>query len=127
VPVVSLLLVDDQATFRVAIRSVLEEVPDDGHAGETGFTVVGEAGDGEQAVTLASSLRPRVVLMDVRLPGIDGPEATRRILEQDASIAVVLMSTSRRGDLGADLLDCGAVGFIPKEAMAPETLRRLLG
>jgi two-component system invasion response regulator UvrY len=67
------------------------------------------------------------VLMDVRLPGIDGPEATRRILEQDASIAVVLMSTSRRGDLGADLLDCGAVGFIPKEAMAPETLRRLLG
>ena len=65
--------------------------------------------------------------MDVRLPGIDGPEATRRILEHDESIAVVLMSTARRGDLGADLMDCGAVGFIPKEALDPEALRTLLG
>jgi two-component system, NarL family, invasion response regulator UvrY len=122
VPAVSLLLVDDQPTFRVAIRSMLEEVP-----GDTGFTVVGEAVDGEGAVALASALRPRVVLMDVRLPGIDGPEATRRILEHDGSIAVVLMSTARRVDLGADLMECGAVGFLPKEALDPEALWGLLG
>jgi two-component system invasion response regulator UvrY len=122
VPAVSLLLVDDQPTFRVAIRSMLEEVP-----GDTGFAVVGEAVDGEGAVALASALRPRVVLMDVRLPGIDGPEATRRILEHDGSIAVVLMSTARRVDLGADLMECGAVGFLPKEALDPEALWSLLG
>jgi two-component system invasion response regulator UvrY len=122
VPAVSLLLVDDQPTFRVAIRSMLEEVP-----GDTGFAVVGEAVDGEGAVALASALRPRVVLMDVRLPGIDGPEATRRILEHDGSITVVLMSTARRVDLGADLMECGAVGFLPKEALDPEALWSLLG
>ncbi len=124
---VSLLLVDDQPTFRVAIRSMLEEVTDGGHAEGTGFSVVGEAVDGEGAVALASALRPEVVLMDVRLPGIDGPEATRRILEEDGSIAVVLMSTARRRDLGADLLECGAVGFIPKEALDPEALWGVLG
>jgi DNA-binding NarL/FixJ family response regulator len=130
VPAVSLLLVDDQPTFRVAIRSMFEEVRDaseDGDDDASGFAVVGEAVDGEGAVALASALRPRVVLMDVRLPGIDGPEATRRILEQDGSIAVVLMSTARRIDLGVDLMECGAVGFIPKEALDPETLWSLLG
>jgi two-component system invasion response regulator UvrY len=124
---VSLLLVDDQPTFRVAIRSMLEEVTDGDGAEGTGFSVVGEAVDGEGAVALASALRPEVVLMDVRLPGIDGPEATRRILEEDESIAVVLMSTARRRDLGADLLECGAVGFIPKEALDPEALWGVLG
>jgi DNA-binding NarL/FixJ family response regulator len=128
---VSLLLVDDQASFRVAIRSMLEDgsggagaqaAPEDPYA----FAIVGEAADGEEAVVLAASLRPRVVLMDVRLPGINGPEATRRILEEDGSITVVLMSTARRSDLAADLLDCGAVGFLPKEALDPESLRRLL-
>jgi DNA-binding NarL/FixJ family response regulator len=127
VPAVSVLLVDDQRSFRVALRSMLEDASGDGAAVGAGFSVVGEAVDGEEAVDLAASLRPRVVLMDVRLPGIHGPEATRRILDRDRSIAVVLMSTARRDDLGADLLACGAVGFLSKEALDPVALWELLG
>jgi DNA-binding NarL/FixJ family response regulator len=150
----TLLLVDDQPAFRLAIRTMLEEEddscgrgPDDRHgdpsptlrpdgapptpgtrhAPASAFEVVGEAEDGEQAVAMASSLRPDVVLMDVRMPRVDGPEATRRILARDASATVVLMSTARRADLGADLLDCGAVGFLPKETLDLLSLSRLLG
>jgi DNA-binding NarL/FixJ family response regulator len=125
-PPLSLLVVDDQPFFRGAIRAMFEDGHDDGSPDADPFSVVGEAADGEQAVDLASSLRPDVVLMDVRLPGIDGPQATRLILAHDASVSVVLMSTARRGDLAADLLECGAVGFLAKETLEPASLRRLL-
>jgi CheY-like chemotaxis protein len=71
----SVLLVDDHRAFRVAVRSVLDAEPT--------YTVVAEATDGEEAVALARRLRPDLVLMDVRLPGINGIEATRRILAQE--------------------------------------------
>jgi DNA-binding NarL/FixJ family response regulator len=126
-PPLSLLVVDDQQPYRVAIRAMFEDGHDDDSQDGDPFAIVGEAVDGEQAVDLASSLRPDVVLMDVRLPGMDGPEATRLILANDASVTVVLMSTARRGDLAADLLECGAVGFLAKETLEPASLRRLLG
>ena len=125
-PPLSLLVVDDQPSFRVAIRAMFEDGQGDGSQDGDPFEVVGVAVDGEQAVDLASSLRPDVVLMDVRLPGIDGPQATRLILAHDASVSVVLMSTARRADLAADLLECGAVGFLAKETLEPASLRRLL-
>jgi two-component system, NarL family, invasion response regulator UvrY len=114
----SVLLVDDHRPFRVMIRSLLD--------GESSYVVVGEAGDGEDAVELARSLRPDVVLMDVRLPGINGAEATRRILADAPATAVVLVSTVRRAALPADLLHCGAVGFMQKEDVAPASLKALI-
>jgi len=115
----SVLLVDDHPAFRVAVRSVLDAEPT--------YTVVAEATDGEEAVTLALRLRPDLVLMDVRLPGINGIEATRRILAQEPLTTVVLLSTVRRWDLPSDLLACGAVGFLKTEAVDPQALEELIG
>jgi two-component system, NarL family, invasion response regulator UvrY len=112
------LLVDDQLPFRIAARSLFGSDP--------AYTVVGEAADGEEAVDLATALRPDLVLMDVRLPGMNGLETTRRILQRDPSTTVVLVSTVRRSDLPADLLSCGAIGFLPKESLDPVTLAQLV-
>ena len=112
------LLVDDQLPFRIAARSVLESGDD--------YVVIGEAADGERAVELARSLQPQVILMDVRLPGISGIEATRRILQNDPAAVVVLLSTHGAADLPADLLHCGALGFLRKEMLDPLALSRLL-
>jgi DNA-binding NarL/FixJ family response regulator len=115
----SVLLVDDHRQFRVTIRSLLDH--------EASYVVVGEAGDGEEAVELARSLRPDLILMDVRLPGINGIEATRRILASAPTTAVVLLSTVRRAALPADLLACGAVGFLQKEDVDHVALDDLVG
>jgi two-component system, NarL family, invasion response regulator UvrY len=115
----SVLLVDDHHAFRLAVRSLLDSEP--------AYVVVAEAADGEEAVDLALELRPDLVLMDVRLPGINGVEATRRILAREPSTTVVLLSTLRRVDLPSDLLECGAVGFLQKEAVGPVALERLIG
>jgi DNA-binding NarL/FixJ family response regulator len=112
------LLVDDQLPFRRAARSLLEA--------EDGYRVVGEARNGEEAVTLSGRLRPEVVLMDVRLPGISGIEATRQILAVDPQVVVVLVSTHSQADLPSDLLRCGAAGFLRKESLDPTTLDELV-
>lgn len=115
---VTVLLVDDHLPFRVAARALLEA--------EEGFVVAGEADDGEQAVELARSLRPDLVLMDVRMPGIDGIEATRRILADDPTAFVVLLSTHAAVELPADLSTCGAATFLRKELLDSTTLAQLL-
>ncbi len=113
------MLVDDHRAFRLAVRSVLDAEP--------AYTILAEAADGQEAVDLALRLRPDVVLMDVRLPGINGIEATRRILARAPRTRVVLLSTVRRWDLPADLLECGAVGFLQKEDLDPHVLAELIG
>ena len=112
------LLVDDQPPFRMAARSLLE-------ADDT-YVVVGEASDGQDAVALARTLRPELILMDVRLPGMNGIEATRRILMGDPATIVVLLSTHQVADLPPDLLQCGAAGFLRKEALNPTALELLV-
>jgi DNA-binding NarL/FixJ family response regulator len=115
---VDVLVVDDQRPFRTAARGMLEATED--------FRVIGEATSGEQAIELAASLQPRLVLMDVLLPGIDGIDATRRIVDASPGTAVVLVSTRRRNELPAALDRCGAAGFFQKEDLDPDALEALL-
>lgn len=116
---IPVLVVDDQAPFRAIARQVVELTP--------GFNVVGEAESGEDAVRLAAELAPRLVLMDINLPGINGIEATRRILTAAPATAVVLLSTYRESDLPADALDCGARRYVHKEDFEPGVLLDVAG
>jgi DNA-binding NarL/FixJ family response regulator len=111
--VISVLLADDHHLVRTGFRVILEAEDD--------LTVVGEASDGRQAVDLAASLRPDVVLMDVEMPGVDGLEATRRIVAADAGPAVLILTTFDRDDYLFAALQAGASGFLLKNG-TPEDL-----
>lgn len=109
------LIVDDQEPFRAAARTVVELTD--------GFEVVGEAGSGETGVNAARELRPDLVLMDVNLPGIDGLEATRRILADSAGeIAVVMLSTYEADEYAPRAVQVGAAAYIPKSEFEPDRL-----
>ena len=111
------VLVDDQALLRAGLRALLDA--------EDGIEVVGEAGDGEQAVALAREQRPDVVLMDIRMPGVDGLEATRRIAADAelASVKVVVLTTFEIDEYVFEALRAGAAGFLLKEADPDEIVR----
>jgi DNA-binding NarL/FixJ family response regulator len=114
---VPVLIVDDQAPFRTVARTVVALAP--------GFSVVGEAETGEQALDRVDELQPGLILMDINLPGISGIEATRRITAADASATVILLSTYTEDDLPADARTCGAAAYVHKEDMSPALLRRI--
>ena len=111
------LIVDDQAPFRSVARTVVALAP--------GFSVVAEAESGEQALDLAGEHHPGLVLMDINLPGINGIEASRRILTADPETTVILLSTYTQDDLPADARTCGAAAYVHKEDMSPALLRRI--
>jgi len=102
------LLCDDQALVRVGLRKILDAEDD--------LEVVGEAGDGEDAVTEAIGLRPDVVLMDIRMPVLDGIEATRRIVSARPVTRVVILTTFGLDGYVYDALRVGASGFMLKSA-----------
>jgi len=109
-----LLVVDDQALVRAGFRKLLE--------GVDGFEVVAEAADGAEAVDMAQLWHPDVILMDVRMPVLDGIEATRRILGRPASTArVLVLTTFGLDEVVFDALRAGASGFMLKDA-PPEDL-----
>ena len=114
---VRVLIVDDQAPFRRAARAVVTLTP--------GFEVVGEAESGEDAVALAASLRPGLVLMDINLPGINGIEATRRITTAAPATVVMLLSTYQADDLPFDREGSGAVAYVHKERFGPDVIREV--
>lgn len=111
---VRVLIVDDQKPFREASNMVVEMTD--------GFEVVGEAEHGEEAVAMASDLRPDLVLMDVQMPGIDGLEATRRIMQLDSPPRVLVMSTHESGSYEEPALAAGAIAFIPKSQFSMDAL-----
>ena len=117
VTAVRVLVVDDQVPFRNAAKTVVRVTP--------GFEVVGEAESGEQAVELAASLEPDLVLMDINLPGIDGIEAVRRITAARPETVAFLVSTIKENDLPSDARSCGAAAFVSKEAFEPSVLKSL--
>jgi DNA-binding NarL/FixJ family response regulator len=113
---IRVLLVDDQPLLRTGFRLILE--------GEADIAVVGEAGDGAQAVELTRTLLPEVVLMDIRMPGVDGIEATRRIVREEAAKhdpRVLILTTFDLDEYVVEAVRAGASGFLLKDA-PPEDL-----
>ncbi|NYI07349.1 response regulator [Allostreptomyces psammosilenae] len=113
---IPVLLADDQTLVRAGFRSILD--------GEDDITVVAEAADGEQAVRLTRELRPAVVLMDIRMPGTDGLEATRRIVadERLAGVRVIILTTFDLDDYVYGALRAGASGFLVKDTEPMELI-----
>jgi DNA-binding NarL/FixJ family response regulator len=111
------LIADDQAIVRSGLRVLISRDP--------GLTVVGEAATGRQAIDLARELRPDVILMDIRMPGLDGIQATREILQRPpaAGIRVIVLTTFDSDQNVFDALRAGASGFLLKDA-DPDELRR---
>ena len=134
---IRVLIADDQALLRTGFRLILRSEPD--------MVVVGEAGDGEEATRLAGDLVPDVVLMDLRMPGVDGVEATRRIVGANPQVRVVILTTFDLDEYVFASLQAGASAFLLKDAkenqllaairiaaeggslFAPSVTRRLIG
>ncbi|MBB4687110.1 response regulator [Amycolatopsis jiangsuensis] len=116
---IRVVLADDQALVRAGFRVLLET--------EDGFEVAGEAGDGAQAVALALEHRPDIVVMDVRMPGTDGLEATRRITGHPdlAEVKVLVLTTFDVDEYVYEALRAGASGFLLKDTEPVELLRAL--
>lgn len=133
---ITVLLVEDQVLVRAGFRLVVDSQPD--------MRVIGEAGDGQQGIDAAARLAPAVVVMDVRMPGVDGLEATRRILTTPDPPRVLVLTTYDLDDYAVAAVRAGASGFLLKDApaehflsairsvhagdavLAPSTTRRLL-
>jgi DNA-binding NarL/FixJ family response regulator len=112
---VRILIADDQALVRAGFRMILDA--------EEGLDVVGEASDGGEAVTLAGQMEPDVVLMDIRMPDVDGIEATRRIIAAagDRTVRVLMLTTFDANEYVYEALRAGASGFLLKD-VPPEQL-----
>jgi len=114
---VAVVTVDDQAVFRKVARDVIEATP--------GFEAIGEAASGEEALVLVAATAPELVLMDVRMPHMDGVEAARRIQRSDHPPVIVLVSAEEDDVLAGGLESSGAVAFVRKHELCPARLRAL--
>jgi DNA-binding NarL/FixJ family response regulator len=114
---IRLLLADDQPLIRTGFRMILEETAD--------IDIVGEAQDGTEAVRLAAALDPDVILMDVRMPGVDGIEATRRILARNPAARVLILTTFDLDEYAFSALRAGASGFVLKDVPVDELARAI--
>src|SRR5437763_13612993 len=119
---ITVLLVDDHSLVRRGFRRMLED--------ESDMEVVGEAGDGEESIKLAKQLRPQVVVMDCALPGMNGLQATRQIIEHSPGTAVLMLSMHSENTWVRQAIDAGAKGYVLKNAMNLElgpAVRRVAG
>jgi two-component system, NarL family, response regulator DegU len=111
---VRLMLVDDHKALRQGLRRSLEE--------EEGFSIVGEAADGDEAVRMAPVVQPDLILRDVSMPDMDGVEATRRILQADPSRRVVMLTMHVDKDIIESAIKAGAVGYLTKDCSIDEII-----
>ena len=114
---IRVLIADDHPVFRDGLRGLVERAPD--------LELAGEAETGVEAVELAGSNRPGIVLMDLRMPEMSGIEATRRILEADPSVGVLVLTMSEDDESLFAAMRAGARGYIPKDADSEELLRAI--
>jgi DNA-binding NarL/FixJ family response regulator len=114
---IRVLLVDDEELVRTGLRMILEAEDD--------IEVVGEAGDGAEAIAHTASLSPDVVLMDIRMPRVDGLEATRRLVELDAAARIVVLTTFDLDEHVYEALRAGASGFLLKDTPAHQLVHAI--
>ena len=114
---IRILIADDHPHFRDGLRALLVSASD--------LEVVGEAADGEEAISLAADLQPDVILMDLGMPGVGGIEATRRILRTSPHIAILVVSMFEDDDSVFAALQAGARGYLLKGALKAEILRSI--
>ena len=112
-----ILLADDHPMLRQGIRQLLEREQD--------FEVVAEAGDGEEAVKLASELKPHVVVMDISMPKLSGLEATKQIKAKHPATAVLVLTIHDEDEYITGLLDAGVAGYLLKSAYGPELVNAI--
>jgi DNA-binding NarL/FixJ family response regulator len=115
---VRVLIADDQTLFRVGLARLLEEDPH--------VQIVGQAGDGVEAVKLAAALKPDVVLMDLKMPNLDGIEATRQIASSQPDVRVLLLTTFEADNHVIQALKAGASGYILKDSKPDSIVSSLL-
>jgi DNA-binding NarL/FixJ family response regulator len=111
---IRLLIADDHALVRSGLRSMLEREP--------GFEIIGEAEDGREAVELCRSLRPDLILMDLRMPRMDGLEATRTIKQESPEIGVLMVTMHENPDYMLEAIKAGAAGYVLKDAPLDELI-----
>lgn len=113
----TILLVDDYEIIRMGMKALLAEDPK--------IQVVGEASNGLDAIRLVRSLEPQLVIMDIQMPGIDGLEATRKIMRVNPSTKIIVISIFNEVNYPTRLLEAGAVGYLSKEASLQEVLKAI--
>jgi len=114
---IKILIADDQSLFREALRTLLSAYP--------GLEIVGDASNGEEALRLAFTLNPDVVLMDLRMPVVDGVEATRKIVKLGKNIKVIVLTTFDDDETVFDGLRAGAVGYLLKDVSADKLIEAI--
>jgi len=114
----TVVIVDDHAGFRRMARRMLEDA---------GFDVVGEAADGAEALASVAALGPRLVLLDIQLPDLDGFGVARRLAESGSDVAVILTSSRSASDYGARISRAPAIGFIAKAELSGPAVASMLG
>ena len=114
---IRVLIADDHPVFRDGLHALVDAAPD--------LDFVGEATTGIEAVDLAASGRPAVILMDLRMPDLSGIEATRRILEADPTVGILIVTMSEDDESLFAAMRAGARGYIPKDADSDELLRAI--
>src|SRR5688500_9495489 len=114
---IRVLIVDDHEIVREGLQTLLAEEPD--------FEVAGSAGDGASAVAFAKATKPDVILMDLLMPGLDGIEATRRILRDNPAARVLVLTTFADDQHVRDAIQAGAIGYLLKDVLKADLLRAL--
>jgi len=114
---IRLLIADDHALFREGVNAILKSVPD--------IEIVGEAGTGQEAITLASDLTPDVILMDIQMPDFNGVEATQRILKIQPEVGIIIVTMLEDDDSLFSAMQAGARGYVLKGADKAEMLKSI--